>query len=110
MHSGAQARPAKQPSLSLAPSPSESKANTPIADRGPTMHSANDQAAGPTPALPQLLITAPEAARLLAVSDKTLWTMTRDGRIRSVKIGSRGVRYNLDSLRAFIAEAEGNQP
>ena len=49
----------------------------------------------------RLLLTPPEAAKALAVSARTLWTLTKDGEIGHIKVG-RLVRYSVDDLRAFI--------
>lgn len=55
------------------------------------------------PALPQLLVDAREAARLLSISERTLWTLTNQGSIKATKIG-RAVRYSVAALEAFIAK------
>lgn len=49
-----------------------------------------------------LLLNAREAARLLNVSERLLWTMTADGDIPSVRVGRRGVRYLPDDLTRWI--------
>jgi excisionase family DNA binding protein len=49
-----------------------------------------------------LLLTAPEAAKALAISPRTLWSLTQRGDIPCVRIG-RSVRYDLEDLRAWIA-------
>ncbi|MCC6123397.1 MAG: helix-turn-helix domain-containing protein [Pirellulales bacterium] len=51
----------------------------------------------------KLLLSPREAARMLSVSERTLWTLTRDKRIESRKIG-RLVRYPLDDLKRFATE------
>jgi excisionase family DNA binding protein len=54
----------------------------------------------------RLLVTVREAAKMLGISERTLWTMTSPrGSIPSIRIG-RAVRYNLDSLRQWAAEEE----
>ena len=64
-----------------------------------------------TPATEPLLLTARATARALAVCEKTLWALTRDGRLPVVRIG-RAVRYDLSDVRAFIeaAKAKGGNP
>ncbi len=52
-----------------------------------------------------LLVSAREAARLLSVSDRTLWTLSHNGRLPRVTIG-RAVRYSVDDLQAFIAASK----
>lgn len=59
-------------------------------------------------ALPKLLLPARDAARVLSISERALWSLTQPrGSIPIVKIGSRGVRYAVSALRAF-AEGGGN--
>ncbi|NQV35760.1 MAG: helix-turn-helix domain-containing protein [Phycisphaeraceae bacterium] len=41
----------------------------------------------------KLLLSVREAAQALAVSERTLWQMTKDGVISSIKVGTRSVRY-----------------
>lgn len=48
------------------------------------------------------LVPSNEAARLLSISDRTLWTWTNEGRIVCVKIG-RIKRYRLSDLMKFAA-------
>lgn len=52
------------------------------------------------PTTPPLLVTSREAARLLAISERTLWTLAHDGSIRQIKIKS-AVRYALADLKAL---------
>lgn len=49
-----------------------------------------------------LLLTAREAARALAVSERTLWQLTSDGQLPAARLGKRSVRYSLSDLREFI--------
>ena len=49
----------------------------------------------------QLLVTAKQAASMLAISERTLWQLTNDGHLPAVRFG-RTVRYDLGDLRAFI--------
>ena len=58
-------------------------------------------ASGPAPASPPLLVDAAEAARLLAISPRTLWTLTRAGQLPAVRIG-RAVRYAVADLLGWI--------
>ncbi len=46
----------------------------------------------------KLLLTPCEAARTLSISPRTLWGST----IPKVRIGKRGVRYDIQDLRAWI--------
>jgi excisionase family DNA binding protein len=61
------------------------------------------------PRPPPLLLTPPEAARLLAVSPRTLWQLTHDGGIPVVRFG-RAVRYDVRDLLAFIDRAKEGGP
>lgn len=48
-----------------------------------------------------LLLTATEAAEALAISPRTLWSLTDSGELPCVRIG-RSVRYDPTDLRAWI--------
>lgn len=48
-----------------------------------------------------LLVNSREASRLLQISERTLWTLTKAGEIPSVRLG-RSVRYSVDALRRWI--------
>jgi excisionase family DNA binding protein len=48
-----------------------------------------------------LLLTTPQAARSLAISERTLWDLTKRGEIPAVRIG-RSVRYDPEDLKAWI--------
>jgi excisionase family DNA binding protein len=51
----------------------------------------------------KLLLDPREAAKLLSVSPRTLWSLTHSGQIKSVRIG-RLVRYSIETLRQFIEQ------
>jgi excisionase family DNA binding protein len=51
---------------------------------------------------PILLLTPRDAAKALAISERTLWTLTNDGKIPHKRIG-RAVRYSVADLQAWIA-------
>ena len=53
-------------------------------------------------AISRLLLTPREAARALAVCERTLWSWTRRGELPAVRIG-RAVRYDPADLHVFIA-------
>lgn len=55
-----------------------------------------------------LLWTVRETAAALACCEKTLWQLTRDGRLPAVRIG-RGVRYDVADVRAFIEASKGGR-
>lgn len=54
-----------------------------------------------TSALTMLLLTTKQAAKALAISERTLWELTRRGEIRRIKIGA-SVRYDPRDLQAWI--------
>lgn len=49
----------------------------------------------------RILLTAREAAAALAISTRTLWSLTARGDLPAVRIG-RAVRYDLVDLRSFV--------
>ena len=55
---------------------------------------------------PKLLLTAKQAAQSLAISERTLWELTRRGEIPRLKIGA-AVRYDLRDLQAWIDKKKG---
>jgi excisionase family DNA binding protein len=55
----------------------------------------------PVQPLVPLLVTPPDAAHLLAVSERTLWGLTDAGEVRAVRIG-RAVRYAVSDLVAYV--------
>jgi excisionase family DNA binding protein len=55
--------------------------------------------------LPSLLVRPDEAAKLLAVSPRTLWSLTHAGVVPCVRLG-KSVRYSMDTLRAIIVQRE----
>lgn len=59
----------------------------------------------PNANLSSLLVTADEAAQLLSVSPRTLWSLTHEGVVPCVRLG-RSVRYSLETLRAVIGQLE----
>jgi excisionase family DNA binding protein len=61
---------------------------------------------GPAAArLPFQLLTAREAATALGVSERTLWALTKKGKVSAVRIG-RLVKYDPEDLRAFIERSK----
>lgn len=53
--------------------------------------------------IPRLALNARQAARALAVSERTLWALTRDGTIPAVRLGGRVV-YPLTLLEQWLIE------
>lgn len=59
----------------------------------------------PRPKLPDpLMVTPNDAAAMLAISERKLWSLTAAGRVKRLKIDGM-VRYAIEDLRAFV-EAE----
>lgn len=56
-----------------------------------------------------ILLRAQQAARLLNISERTLYARTADGSIAVVRIGNRGIRYDPADLRAWIARAKNSE-
>lgn len=59
-----------------------------------------------TPAEPMLL-TIRQTAAALQVCEKTLWALTRAGRLPAVHVTGRAVRYDVADVRAFIEAVKG---
>lgn len=55
----------------------------------------------------RLLISPREAAKMLSICERTLYSMTQRGLIPAVHLG-RCVRYDVDSLKAFIKKSLEN--
>lgn len=56
---------------------------------------------------PRLLLTPRDAAKAMAVCEKTLWNLTQPrGTLPAVKLG-RAVRYDPADLQAFIGRMKG---
>lgn len=59
----------------------------------------------PAPLDPDTLLNAHQTAALLAISARTLWSLTNAGMIPSVRIG-RSVRYRRAALLDWVLERE----
>ncbi len=57
-----------------------------------------------TPLLPRLM-TPRETAKTLAISERTLWSLTQRGMVPSVRIG-RSIRYDPRSLSTWIKDQQ----
>ena len=55
-----------------------------------------------------LLLTPREAAKALSVCERTLFGLTKEGELPTVRIG-RAVRYDLADLRAWIEKAKKSE-
>ena len=54
------------------------------------------------------LLRVQEASKYLAISERTLWNLTKNDCIKAVRIG-RAVRYDISDLDSFIAAAKRAQ-
>jgi len=67
--------------------------------------SADNNAQGaviPTSFDDRLLVCSRDAARLLSISERTLWSLVNQGQVACIRIGTCK-RYALKDLEAFIA-------
>ena len=51
----------------------------------------------------KLLLTVEQAAAVLSLSRRTLWRLTKDGKLPAVRYG-RAVRYWIEDLKAWIEQ------
>jgi excisionase family DNA binding protein len=51
-----------------------------------------------------LLLSPRQASRALAISERTLWTLTKAGTVPHIRIGKL-VRYSMEGLRKYIEQA-----
>ncbi len=56
-----------------------------------------------------MLLTVRQAAKVLSISERTLWGLTKAGDISAVRFGGRNVRYDPADLRAWIDSAKKSQ-
>ena len=63
-----------------------------------------DEAHVPAEAVERLM-TYQEAAKVLGITDRTLWELVRKGEIRNVRVG-RSVRIDPADLRQFIEDSK----
>ena len=51
----------------------------------------------------RLLLTPRDAAKALAISEKTLWTLSAPrGPIPTIRVGERSIRYSVAALQRWI--------
>ena len=56
-----------------------------------------------------LLLSPRQASRALAISERTLFTLTKAGAVPHIRIGKL-VRYSVDGLRKYIEQAGEEKP
>lgn len=50
------------------------------------------------------LLKIDDVCELLGVCSRTVWKMTRDGRLKSVTLGSKTVRFREEDVQQFVDE------
>jgi excisionase family DNA binding protein len=58
-----------------------------------------------TPTTPRLLLSVPETAKALGISERSLFSLSASGEIRCIRIGRR-VLYSVEELQRFIQQHE----
>jgi excisionase family DNA binding protein len=53
-----------------------------------------------------LLVTVPEAARMLSLGHRKIWELVQSGDLPSVKVGTRSRRVPMTALRDFVRGLE----
>lgn len=61
-----------------------------------------------TAGVPPLLLTAQQAADALAISPRTLWSLTASGEVPCVRLG-RAVRYAVQDLSEYVQRLRGQR-
>ena len=56
----------------------------------------------PAGSVPTLALRPREAAPALGISERTLWSLTKEGKIPHIRCG-RSILYPVDSLRDWLA-------
>lgn len=59
------------------------------------------------PPIEPMLLNTRQAAQLLNISERTVFSLIKEGKLPSVKIG-RCLRFSVADLAAFIAQARKN--
>ncbi|MFM7150806.1 MAG: helix-turn-helix domain-containing protein [Gemmataceae bacterium] len=62
----------------------------------------------PTREMP-LLVTARQGAKMLSISERTLWALSQQGTIPAVKLG-KAVRYSVKVLETWVANQSIRSP
>jgi len=61
------------------------------------------------PAQVRLLLKPKEAAAALAISERTLWQLTKDGEVPCLRLG-RAVRYDVAALQTWVERQQRHSP
>lgn len=57
-----------------------------------------------------VMVTVMETCQKLAIGRSQLWCLVKAGKIRTVKIGKRGVRVPISEIERFIQESLSEIP
>ena len=52
----------------------------------------------------RLLLSSKQAAQALAISERTLWDLRKNGEISSITVGKKSIRFPVAGLERYIAE------
>ena len=52
----------------------------------------------------RLLLSSKQAAQALAISERTLWQLRKDGEISSITVGKKSIRFPVAGLERWITE------
>ena len=52
----------------------------------------------------RLLLSSKQAAQALAISERTLWDLRKNGEIPSITVGKKSIRFPVAGLERYIAE------
>ncbi len=55
-----------------------------------------------------VLLNSPETAKMLSISERSLWTLMKSGSLPHVRIG-RSVRYDREDLKTWIETQKQNK-
>ncbi|HUO06987.1 MAG TPA: helix-turn-helix domain-containing protein [Phycisphaerae bacterium] len=73
------------------------------------MKMGTDTAATPAPTVPALALRAPEAAKALGISERTLWALTAANEVPHVRLGRTVLYPTADLTRWLTAQATGGE-
>ena len=59
----------------------------------------------PEKSVEQIAVTPADAAKMLGISERTLWALTKNGLIPHRRVGKR-ILYSVEALKAFVAGEE----
>jgi len=63
----------------------------------------------PIPVAEPMLYTRRQVAAMLGLCEKSVWQLSRDGKLPVVHVTDRAIRYDAADVRAFIENAKGKR-